>query len=147
MFHAPHNIQNRNCYKAGADIRRGWPIKLDRVRLGYVLECDDVDDIPIGVADCARKAGEVVEIAWLGVIDVVVSALAGDHIRLGANGVPTVNGAGRFIGIAGGDSVGAFTVVRLGLLGYSDGDLAGALDSLRQDYDALELRVAALEGQ
>lgn len=115
-FPSPFFIQNRNCYRATSAIRRGWPVMLSGAG---VAECDGPESRVIGIADCAADVGDVVEIIWIGFGDVAIGgAQVGDEIRLGPSGGAVVGGSGRFIGIAGGASVGAYTITRLGLLGY-----------------------------
>lgn len=115
-FPSPFFIQNRNCYRAISAIRRGWPVMLSG---SGVAECDGPESRVIGTADCAADVGDVVEIIWIGFGDVAIGgAQVGDEIRLGPSGGAVVGGSGRFIGIAGGSSVGAYTITRLGLLGY-----------------------------
>lgn len=115
---SPFFVQNRNCYTAAEPIQRGMPVKLTPDGK-QVTNTTGPDDALIGISTSDYNTGGIVEIVWIGFTDVsVYPSKAGDEIRLGPTGSPTIGGDGKFIGIAGGDSVGGYTITRLGLLGY-----------------------------
>lgn len=123
-FPVPDFVQNRNHYRAASPVRRGWPVKLGPSDT-LVEECDAASDRPIGIAVTDYGPGDVVEIVWIGWAGIAVQAAQGDEIRLGSAGAPVVGGTGTMLGIAGGGAVGAYTITRLGLLGYQPSEGGG----------------------
>lgn len=138
-FPSPLFIQNRNHYTAAQEIGRGVPLILTPDGK-QVTPASAATDNPIGISTNNYHAGEVVEVVWIGFTDIAVTGcVPGDQIRLNASGAASKDGEGTFLGVAAGKSVGAFTVVRIGLLGYKPPEGGGGSPLVPMNLQVVEV--------